>query len=204
MSTPSTHHTTPPEKPGHPTHHGPNRPGSDTTGQPGSNTRPETLQQVLQLWSVMVGLELLHQILNVIMGLMDPAAMRAAARQQGAAEGLSDAMINSTVTIATLMVGLLNVIIIGILAWMILAVYKRSKRMPTAFMLLIFFTFFFVFRALLVFLASPANDVPLALFAVDGSIQILIAVAGVIAYLLSRQSEVVEWIGPKTPTGDKK
>lgn len=187
MSTPSKHLTPSPT------------PGQDSDSSDTSGKKPETLHQVLKLWSVMVALELVHQILNVIMGLLDPAAMRAAAKNQGAAENMSDAMINSTVTVATLLVGLLNIIIVGVLAWMIVIVSRKGKRMPTAFMLLIVFTFFFVFRALLIFLASPNNDVPLALYAIDGSIQILMAVAGVIAYLLARQPEVVEWIGPRTP-----
>lgn len=197
MSTPSAHHNTPPSA------QGPGYPGPGTSQQPEAGTKkPETLQQVIQLWSVMVILELIHQILNVIMSLTDPSAMRAAVRQQDAAEGLSDSVINSTVTAATLVTGLFNVIIVGVLAWMILIVNRRGKRMATAFMLLIVFTFFFVFRALLVFLASPSNDIPVALYAIDGSIQILLAVAGVIAYMLSRKPEVIDWIGPRISARD--
>lgn len=151
---------------------------------------------MLILWSAMVGLELLHQILNVVMALLDPTAMRAAARSQDAAEGVSDAVVNASVTAATLLVGLLNLIILGVLAWMILIVNKRGKRLPTALMLLMIFSLFFALRALLLFLASPTGDVPIALFAVDGSIQILVAVAGVLAYLLARQPEALSWLGP--------
>lgn len=190
MSNPSTPNATPPTPQGMGTPH-----ESDP-----AVSKPETLRQILQLWSVMLVLELIHQILNVIMSLSDPSAMRAAVKEQGAAEGLSDAVINSTVTAAVFLSGLINVVIVGVLAWMIMIVNKRGKRMPTAFLLLIVFTFFFVFRALLVFLASPSGDIPVALYAIDGSIQILLAVAGVIAYLLSRQAEVVEWIGPVTPS----
>ncbi len=190
MSMPSTPNATPPTPQ-----------GMGTPDQPEQGAgKPETLRQILQLWSVMVILELIHQVLNVTMGLLDPSAMRAAVRDQSAAEGMSDTVINSTVTAATLLTGLINVIIVGVLAWMIMIVNKRGKRMPTAFLLLIMFTFFFVFRALLVFLASPATDIPVGLYALDGSIQILLAVAGVIAYLLSRQAEVVEWIGPVKPS----
>lgn len=192
MSTPSTHRT-----PASPTP--PQAGAPETPDSPEQNHKPETLEQVLKLWSVMVALELAHQILSVIMALIDPTAMRAAAREQSAAEGLSDAMVNSTVTVATLLVGLLNLGIIAVLAWMIMSVSKKGKKMPTAFLLLTIFTFFFIFRALLLFLASPNNDVPLALYAIDGSIQILLAVAGVIAYLLARQPEVLDWIGPRLP-----
>lgn len=184
MSTPSQHHTTPP--------HG-------NTEQKSAPTRSETLQQVLTLWAVMVGLELVHQIFNVLIGLLDPSALRAAARQQSAAEGLSDAVVNATATAAVLLMGLLNLAIIGVLTWMIFAVKNRSKRAPTAYMLLMIFSFFFAFRALLVFMASPSGDVPVALYAIDGSIQILTAVVGIIAYLLARKPEVVEWIGPTKP-----
>lgn len=186
MSTPSKHHTTPPLPPGN-------------NEQQSAPAKSETLRQVLTLWAVMVGLELIHQIFNVIIGLLDPAALRAAARQQSAAEGLSDAVVNATATAATLLMGLLNLLILGVLTWMIFAVRNRSKRAPTAYMLLMIFSFFFAFRALLVFLASPSGDVPVALYAIDGSIQILVAVAGILAYLLARKPEVVEWIGPTKP-----
>ncbi|BAC17264.1 hypothetical protein [Corynebacterium efficiens] len=201
MSTPSRHHTTPPQRPGS-TPAGIQGEGS---GQPGTTTpggdKPETVRQMLILWSAMVGLELLHQILNVVMGLLDPTAMRAAARRQDAAEGVSDVVLNASVTAATLLVGLLNMIIVGVLAWMILIVNKRGKRLPTALMLLMIFSLFFALRALFLFLASPTGDVPIALFAVDGSIQILAAVAGVLAYLLARRPEALAWLGP--PEGRK-
>lgn len=198
MSTPSRHHTPVPPS----STSGQEGPGA--SGASGENKKPETLRQIIQLWSVMVILELVHQILNVIMGLIDPAAMRAAAREQSATDTMSDAMINSTVTVATLLMGLINLAIVGVLAWMIIMVNNKSKKMPTAFLLLTIFTFFFVFRALLLFLANPSNDVPVALYAIDGSIQILLAVAGVIAYMLARQPEVIEWIGPRLPQNREK
>lgn len=196
MSTPSRHHTTPPPRPGST----PVGIRGEDDGQPGNTAaggdKPETVRQMLILWSAMVGLELLHQILNVVMALLDPTAMRAAARSQDAAEGVSDAVVNASVTAATLLVGLLNLIIVGVLAWMILIVNKRGKRLPTALMLLMIFSLFFAIRALFLFLASPTSDVPLALFAVDGSVQILAAVAGVLAYLLARRPEALAWLGP--------
>lgn len=196
MSTPSRHHTTPPPRPGST----PVGIRGEDDGQPGNTAaggdKPETVRQMLILWSAMVGLELLHQILNVVMTLLDPTAMRAAARSQDAAEGVSDAVVNASVTAATLLVGLLNLIIVGVLAWMILIVNKRGKRLPTALMLLMIFSLFFAIRALFLFFASPTSDVPLALFAVDGSVQILAAVAGVLAYLLARRPEALAWLGP--------
>lgn len=181
MSTPSTKHPTTP-----------------STTKPTDGKKSETVQLLIQMWSVMVLLELVHQIFNVVIGLIDPSALRAVARQQAVAEGQSDAIVNATVTTATLLMGLLNLAIVGILAWMIMIVNKRSKRIPTAFLLLTVFSFFFIFRTLLVFLSTPGGgDVPVAFYAVDGSIQILIGVVGVIAYLLSRQPEVVEWVGPR-------
>lgn len=159
------------------------------------DTKGETLQLLFKVWAVMIGLELIHQIFNVVMTFMDPAALRAVAAEQATAEGLSESMVDATVVAATLVMGLINLIVIAILAWMVVVVKKHTKRTPTAFMLLTIFSFFFMLRTLMLFFASPgAMDIPIALYAVDGCIQILIGVSAGIAYALSRSDESIKWL----------
>ncbi|WIM73123.1 hypothetical protein QP028_05680 [Corynebacterium suedekumii] len=42
---------------------------------------PETIRLLLLLWSLAIGGEVLHQILNVVIALIDPAPLLAMARK---------------------------------------------------------------------------------------------------------------------------
>ncbi|WP_245802156.1 hypothetical protein [Corynebacterium pacaense] len=188
MSTPSSN--TPPASP--PKH---------ASGDKGTvGRRPEVVRLMLILWTVMVGLELVHQIINVIMSLLDPSELKAAARQQAAAEGLADNVVDSAAISSILLLGLFNLIIIGVLAWMLAMIARRSRMAVTARLMLTVFSLFFVLRSLMLFFAAPGGTaVPIAWYAVDGSLQILISVIGVLAVLMSRKPESVEWIGTREP-----
>lgn len=155
---------------------------------------------MLVLWSVMLGLELVHQIINMIMSLIDPSEFKAAARQQGAAEGLADNVVDSAAIGAIVVLGIFNLIIIGVLALMLTRIAKRSKIAGTARLMLTLFSLIFVLRALMLFFAAPGGTtVPLAWYAVDGSLQIVISVVGVLAVLMVRKPESVDWISTKEP-----
>ncbi|MFP7364798.1 hypothetical protein SFC07_03310 [Corynebacterium callunae] len=155
----------------------------------------ETLRLLFKVWAVMIGLEFIHQIFNLIMTFMDPSALREVAAEQAQAEGLSESMVDATVVAAALVMGLFNLIVIAILLWMVQVVRKHTKRTPTAFMLLTIFSFFFILRTLTLFFASPGGlDIPIALYAVDGCIQILIGVSAGLAYALSRSEESLKWL----------
>lgn len=169
------------------------------TGATPEKPVPETVRLLLQLWAVMVVLELVHQLLNVAMSFMDTTQLQSIAREQLAGEQqVSDAMISAAATASILLMGLFNLIIVGVLAWMVVIVRRRGRRLPTALLLLMIFGFFFIIRALFLFLASPvAGDVPIAMYAIDGSVQILVAVTAAVAYALTRKEEAVNWLIPE-------
>ncbi|ALC04933.1 hypothetical protein CDES_02365 [Corynebacterium deserti GIMN1.010] len=165
----------------------------------------DTIKLLITMWSVMIGLELVHQILNVVMSFLDPTELRAVAKEQAGAQGLSDQIVDATVVAAILVMGLFNLLIIAIMAWMVTVVKKRGRRLPTAFLLLTIFSFFFILRMLMLFFASPGgSDVPMALFAIDGCVQILTAVSAGVAYALSRRDEPVKMLQDYVPDDTKR
>lgn len=126
-------------------------PSSSASAKNPGEKKEDTVKLLIQMWAVMIGLELLHQILNVVMSFTDPTALRTVAKEQAAAQGLSDGIVNATVIAAILVMGFFNLIVIAILSWMVVMVKNRSKRLPTAFLLLTIFSFFFILRVLMLF-----------------------------------------------------
>lgn len=180
-------------------------PSSSATAKNAGEKKEDTVKLLIQMWAVMIGLELLHQILNVVMSFTDPTALRTVAKEQAAAQGLSDGIVNATVIAAILVMGFFNLIVIAILSWMVVMVKNRSKRLPTAFLLLTIFSFFFILRVLMLFFASPGGtDVPMALFAIDGCVQILVGVSAGVAYALSRTEQPVKMLTDYAPEDAKR
>lgn len=180
-------------------------PSSSASAKNPGEKKEDTVKLLIQMWAVMIGLELLHQILNVVMSFTDPTALRTVAKEQAAAQGLSDGIVNATVIAAILVMGFFNLIVIAILSWMVVMVKNRSKRLPTAFLLLTIFSFFFILRVLMLFFASPGGtDVPMALFAIDGCVQILVGVSAGVAYALSRTEQPVKMLTEYAPEDAKR
>ena len=180
-------------------------PSSSAAAKNPGEKKEDTVKLLIQMWAVMIGLELRHQILNVVMSFTDPTALRTGAKEQAAAQGLSDGIVNATVIAAILVMGFFNLIVIAILSWMVVMVKNRSKRLPTAFLLLTIFSFFFILRVLMLFFASPGGtDVPMALFAIDGCVQILVGVSAGVAYALSRTEQPVKMLTDYAPEDAKR
>ena len=185
----------------------PRKSATSTPSPDGKNgeKKDDTIKLLLMVWSAMIVFELIHQILNIVMSFVDPSAMRAIAKEQADAQGMPEAAVNATVVAAILIMGLINLAVIVILTMMVRSVKKRSKRLPTAFLLLTIFSFFFILRMLMLFFASPgSNDVPVALFAIDGCVQILVVVSAAVAYALSRTEEPVKMLTEYAPQDTKR
>lgn len=170
-----------------------------STGAPGPDEtkKPDAVRLLLLLFAVAVGGEILHQILNVIIGLMDPSALIAAARDSLSAEDaqqISDGQIRLTVYASMLLAGGLGLAVMGLLAFMLGLIHRRSKHAGLARRMLMVFGFYFGFRILLLFMASPGgNDVPVAMYLLDGGVQIIVGVAAVLGLLFSFRQETLKW-----------
>ena len=162
------------------------------TSPPDQRRQPESVRLLILLWAGALGGELIHQILNMVMSFLDPSAFFAAAREAGE----NEALVSASVYASIIVVGLLSLLIVGVLALMLRLVHRRSKYAPMARRMLLFFGFYFGFRTLLLFTASPgASDVPVAMYLIDGSLQILVGVAAVLAVIFGMRQDCLKWTG---------
>ncbi|MHA2787980.1 hypothetical protein ACXZ66_02360 [Corynebacterium sp. S7] len=162
---------------------------------------PETVRAVVLVWAVAIGGELIHQLISIISSIVDPTALRQAASDtanQSAQDGaaIPDSVVNMSVYLSIFMMALVTLAIVGLLAWMLILFARRHKWAGYARRLLYLFSFFFAFRLLLVFLTtSVASDVPVWLVAIDGVVQIAVAVAAICGIILAGRDEVLKWTG---------
>lgn len=177
-------------------------PGKSTEkhpGQPADPKRemPETIRLLLLLWSLAIGGEVLHQILNVVISLIDPSPLLAMAREGLSDEEIADlgeATVTASAYSSVILIGLMGLLIMGLLAWGLTLIKRRSKHAGTARRLLLFFGIYFGIRILLVFMApAGGGDVPVIFYLVDGSLQILVGVAAVLGLIFSFRIETMRW-----------
>lgn len=207
MSTPTPPPENPPATGGNPTspsHITAPAPESGTAGPGGAGRKnnwfkglPDTVRLFCQLWLAILLLEIVHQVLNVVMSLLDPSALQATARESLSPEQLEQvpgSVVDGVAVASVVLMGLFALVIMGVLAWMMVLVRNRSKHAATARRLLLVFGFYFAFRILIIFMMSPGtSDVPVAFYAVDGSLQIIVGVAAVLSLILSFRPDTLKW-----------
>lgn len=175
-----------------------NKPGSKPT------KLPESVALMLGLFSAAVFFELCHHILSVVMGIMDPAPLKAQARESlknggpfGGGDAVpSEGMLNASVTTAIVMAGLVGIAFLVLLLVMIQMVRKKHKRADIARRILFVFGVYFGLRAMMIFGAHPqGSTLPVWLYALDGSLQILVGVAAVTGVVFSLREDTLKFTG---------
>ena len=182
----------------------PMNPGSPSRVEPEAvekqkGSMPEAVRYMLAAWTVMIGGELLHQILAVAASVIDPSALREVAKER-ATKGdgeVSEALMNASVYGSIFIMALLQLGMILLFVFALRAVQKQAKWAENARRLLQIFSVFFALRMLTLFMMVPASTtVPTALFGVDGVIQIVLGVAGVMGVIYSVDKDSVAWTKP--------
>lgn len=165
---------------------------------------PERIRLMLLLFAVAVGGEILHQVLNITIGLMDPSALTSAAREgmRGSDVTFSDSQIRTAAIASIFLAGAFGIAVMGLLGVMLRLIRRRSKYAGLARRMLLVFGFYFGFRVLMLFMASPGGTrVPVAMYLVDGSVQIIVGVAAVLGLVFSFSEEVLRWTGEIDSSG---
>ncbi|UIZ92384.1 hypothetical protein JZY91_00775 [Corynebacterium sp. CNCTC7651] len=166
------------------------------------NGTPEAVRYMLVCWAVMIAGELLHQILTVVSVVIDPAPLKESARAAAKARGqeLTDAMISTGVWGSVTVMALIQLVFLGLFTAALVAISQRRKWAPNARRILQIFSIFFALRALTLFMMRPASTaVPVAFYAFDGVIQIILAVAGVLGLFYSSQKEALDYLPDQRP-----
>ena len=162
--------------------------------------KPETVRYMLACWAFMIGGELLHQALAVVSLLMDPAELIASAKeaskQTGAMSGaMSEGLMNVAMWGSVALMALIQLSVLALFAFALASISRQRKMAGTARRLLMVFSVFFALRALMVFAMRPASTtVPLAFYAFDGVIQIMLGVAGTLGLFYASQKESADWV----------
>ena len=182
----------------------PMNPGSPSRVEPEAvekqkGSMPEAVRYMLAAWTVMIGGELLHQILAVAASVIDPSALREVAKER-ATKGdgeVSEALMNASVYGSIFIMALLQLGVILLFVFALRAVQKQAKWAENARRLLQIFSVFFALRMLTLFMMVPASTtVPTAMFGIDGVVQIVLGVAGVMGVIYSVDKDSVAWTKP--------
>lgn len=172
---------------------------------------PEAVRFMLLSFAAMIAGEFVHQVIVVVSALVDPSPLKERALEQAksAGEELSESTLNLGVYGSIAVMATIQLVVIVLFVLALRALRYQAKWAPNARRLLQIFGVFFGLRMLTLFMMSPASStVPIALYAGDGVVQILLGVAGVLGIVYSLDKESVAWAeaplkgqGPRRGTG---
>ena len=188
------------------------QPGSPQPGDPrdqrgkgsqGGSKRPETVVYMLWLWLGVVAGETVHQILNVVLPLLNHDVLMAQAKQMvestsGGEDGeeVSDSLIEMAAYGSVALSAAIAIGVLVLLLFLLKSLAGPSKRAGTSRRIWFAFSIYFGFRILLTFMVTPTGaDVPDWLFAADGMVQILVGVAAVLGLIFSIKPDTLDYTG---------
>ncbi|KQB84411.1 hypothetical protein Cocul_01212 [Corynebacterium oculi] len=153
-----------------------------------------------RVWGLVLGAELIHQVLSVVMTLMDTSALKAATKEMAQAQGVGEEIPESLLTTAAYLgvafSGIIALSVVALLTWLLRVLHTGHKWAPAARRVTMIFAFYFVVRAVMVFSLTPGNTgVPVGFYAVDGSLQILAGVGAAVALVFVFRRETLVWTG---------
>lgn len=157
---------------------------------------PESVSLAVKLWYGIVALECLHQVMNVVIGWIDPSELLERSQDstfqlpggEPTSQQMHFAVYFSLITSAALAMCIMAIVLVGANR-----VLKRQKYAENMRRMLLFFGVYLAFRGITPFLmvVSPAVPVGVALF--DGALQILVAVGAALAAILGSRAETRAW-----------
>lgn len=173
------------------------------TQSPSTSTKhqpewPEAVRYMLLLWAGVLAGEVLHQILSTTMSFMDIEVLKAAAAKRAEESGgpMNDALATIGATGGIVVMTLLAFAILGLLAWMLNCLARKTKWAGNGRRMWFAFSIYYGIRAGLLFATQVgASDVPDALYLLDGALQILIGVAAVMGLIFSMKQETLDYTG---------
>ena len=191
-------------QPGSPQHGDPRDPRDQRgKGSQGGSKRPETVVYMLWLWLGVVAGETVHQILNVVLTLLNHDVLMAQAKQMvestsGGEDGeeVSDSLIEMAAYGSVALSAAIAIGVLVLLLFLLKSLAGPSKRAGTSRRIWFAFSIYFGFRILLTFMVTPTGaDVPDWLFAADGMVQILVGVAAVLGLIFSIKPDTLDYTG---------
>lgn len=184
----------PPMNPNSASHVEPKAVDEASTSKKGS--KPEAVRFMLGCWAAMIFGELVHQILQIVGIVLDPAPLREASREaaRGQEGALSESVVDAAMWSSVAIMALIQLAILAMFTAALMALNKQKRWAPNARRLLQIFSIFFGLRGLALFMMRPTSTaIPMALYGFDGVVQILVAVAGGLGVFYASQKESIQW-----------
>ncbi|WPF66397.1 MULTISPECIES: hypothetical protein [unclassified Corynebacterium] len=162
--------------------------------------RPESISLLARVWGLVLGAELLHQVLSVVMTLMDTSALKAATKEiaetQGVGEEIPESLLTTATYLGVSLSGMIAIGIVALLTWLLRVLHTGHKWAPAARRVTMIFAFYFVVRAVMIFSLTPGHtNIPVGFYAADGSLQILAGVGAAVALVFVFRRETLVWTG---------
>lgn len=157
-------------------------------------TEQEPSHATWATWAFVVALvaEAIHQVLNMVMSFLNRTVAEAtlADTLKEANTEASPQLVSAAYTGSVLLMGGTALGILILLGWLVRQHHLGTKRAATARKVLQYFAVYFGLRAFLLLAAQPEfNDIPIAMFVVDGIVQIIVATAAILGLTYSVRPE---------------
>ncbi|AFM06645.1 hypothetical protein [Corynebacterium pseudotuberculosis] len=169
---------------------------SQQTTPDAKRERPDAIRWAVRAWIFAICVEVVHQIINIIVGFANKPELISRLKDSMKDENLSPEIMNVAASLSIVLAGLFAFIMLGIIAWLAALLYKGNKSATLACRILTYFSIYFGVRLVTVFLLTPSSpSVPVAVYAVDGCIQIGMGVAAIVALIFKMRPESLIWTG---------
>lgn len=164
---------------------------------------PEAMRYAMICWLGLVVAEAAHQVMNLVMSLMNRAELREEIRDSLGQTQVSDSILGASVVLSVVFMSLAAFALVGVLWWLASLVSGGTKRAPLARRLLMYVTIYLCLRGVMLFFAQPTGSLPVGLYVVDGCFQLAAGVFAALAMVFSSQKEAVDYIHQHVPPQDK-
>lgn len=165
----------------------------------GQSPVPEPVRLATAVWFLILGLELLHQVMSMVMLFLDPSELRHRAHEQLSDHpdpSVTPQMFDAAIYTSIVFTGLLAIVIMLGVAGAVFVYRSGGKRAATMRRMLTFFGIYFVIRTVFLYGMSPDSSVvPVGVYIFDGALQILVGVGAALALYFSSRKESLHWVG---------
>ncbi|AZA12224.1 hypothetical protein [Corynebacterium gerontici] len=158
-----------------------------------ASSKPESVLYATRCWWAVVCAELVHQLLNFVIGMQTRQDISAQIKaSMSPNQQFSPELIDVAAVLALAGISAFSLLIVGCLAWFVRSFSQGSKRAELARKVLTYFGIYFVIRAVMLFFAQPVGAIPVQYYAVDGCIQMGVGVFACLGLIYASKKESAE------------
>lgn len=144
----------------------------------------------IRCWWVVVCAEVVHQLLNFVIGMQTRQEISAEIKaSMDAGQQLAPQLVDAAAVLALAGLSAFALLIVGCLAWFVRSFSRGDKRAAMARKVLTYFGIYFVLRAGMLLFAQPLGSIPVQYYAVDGCIQMGVGVFACLGLMYTSKKE---------------